>query len=102
MSTFFSLKYPGPPFAITLLFLDIAYLSQSSLLLLRKRDLDSQHASFFLAVSQADIVDKCRCVAVGIYFFEQIFIISINYNIITGVREKLIRKGVLLLSHVIL
>ena len=57
-----------------MLLLDIAYLSESSLLLLWKRDLDSQHASFFLVVSQTDIVDKCRCVAVGIYFFEHIFI----------------------------
>ena len=38
--------------------------------------MDSQHASFFLVISQTDIVDKCRCVAVGIYFFEQIFIIT--------------------------
>ena len=59
-----------------MLLLDIAYLSESSLLLLRTRDLDSQHASFFLVVSQTDVVDKCRCVAVGIYFFEHIFIIA--------------------------
>ena len=58
-----------------MLFLDIAYLSESSLLLLWKRDLDSQHVSF-LVVSQTDIVDKCRCVAVVIYFFEQNFIIT--------------------------
>ena len=38
--------------------------------------MDSHHASFFLVVSQTDVVDKCRCVAVGIYFFEQNFIIT--------------------------
>ena len=59
-----------------MLLLDIAYLSESSLLQIRTRDLDSQHVSFFLVVSQTDIVDKCRCVAVGIYFFEQNFIIT--------------------------